>query len=155
VKETIEIKHISTSNVCVFQNHIVIGGEPVSTNYAITNSFSVNGVEWIIRSICPVVSTPNYQQTYNEQLHKEYNDLVLCQADELFNCLAGSKYNKVALGIMNRYGQYGDSPKCGSGYVFDNTIDLYFTIGDCHNFLKPDKEYIPYIKVFYRDWSLG
>ena len=56
---------------------------------------------------------------------------------------------------MNRYGQYGDSPKCGSGYVFDNTIDLYFTIGDCHNFLKPDKEYIPYIKVFYRDWSLG
>lgn len=56
---------------------------------------------------------------------------------------------------MNRYGKYGDRPKCGSGYVFDNTIDLYFTIGDGHNSFKPDNEYIPYVKVFYRDWSLG
>ena len=138
----------------MFQNHVLIGSEPVSTNYGIANFFSVNGVEWIIRSICPVVSTPNYRQTYNEQLHKEYNDLVLRQADELFNRMAGGKYNKVALGIMNRSGQEG-SPKCGSGYVFDNTIDLYFTNGDGHHSFKPDNEYIPYIKVFYRDWSLG
>ena len=133
----------------------MIGSEPVSSNYGITNLFSVNGVEWTIRSICPVVSTPNYQQTYNEQLHKEYNDLVLRQAEELFNCLARSKYNKVALGIINRYGPNGDSPKCGSGYVFDNTLDLYFTIDGCHDSFKADDEYIPYVKVFYRDWSLG
>ncbi len=48
----------------------MLGGEPVSSNYAITNLFSVNGVGWMIRSICPVVSTPNYKQTYNEPLHK-------------------------------------------------------------------------------------
>lgn len=130
----------------------MLGGEPVSSNYAITNLFSVNGVEWMIRSICPVVSTPNYKQTYNEPSHKEYNDLVLRQADELFNRVADGKYNKVALGIMN---PYGDSPKCGSGYVFDNTLDLYFTIGEGHDSFKPDNGYIPFVKVFYRDWNLG
>lgn len=152
MKETIEVRHVSTSNVSVLQNHVMLGGEPVSSNYAITNLFSVNGVEWMIRSICPVVSTPSYAQTYNEPLHKEYNDLVLRQADELFNCLAGGKYNKVALGITN---PCGDSPRCGSGYVFDNTLDLYFSMGEGHNSFKPDNGFIPYIKVFYRDWSLG
>jgi predicted RNA-binding Zn-ribbon protein involved in translation (DUF1610 family) len=192
-RELIEVKHIRTSDVetpppeidwvrvLPNMNLSPITKDPYWKEYAITNYFLVKCVEWKIRTICSFYTKHIYKATgmpeqYNPQNHKDYNNLVLILADELFNRVVRSKCDDIELGLKNvsfprlerdeLQKQYGighfDYHKCGIGHIYrdssfarkfsyGNTITL--TIGNRHSFTpSPEEGYKPYFKLSKHDW---
>jgi hypothetical protein len=121
--------------------------------YGITNRFSVNGKEWLIRSICCVEVPEVRTRKYDEQNHRNLNQLILIQAHELFNCLIGSRYNQIELGMKDTLWKLFDhcTFQHASGYYHGgNSFDLeysqnaqYFEIGE---------GFKPHFKLRRRTW---
>ncbi len=193
VRESIKVEHIRTSDVeapppeidwakvLPNMNLSPTTKDPYWKGYAITNYFLVNGVEWKIRTICQFHAQHIYKATglpeqYQPQNHKDYNNLVLVLADELFNRVVRSKCDEIELGLKNvsfpklerdeLQKQYGighfDYYKSGSGNIekdsawarkFSRQNTITLTIGNRHSFTpSPEEGYEPYFKLSKRDW---
>src|SRR5204862_7102720 len=122
--------------------------------YAITNLFLVNGVEWKIRSICSVEVPEVRTRKYDERNHRNLNNLILIQAQDLFNRLIGSRYNQIELGMMDdlyritvhRELQFQHA----SGYYFSNhQLDLEF--GQNAQYFELGEGFRPHCKLSYRE----
>ncbi len=193
IRVSIKVEHIRTSDVeapppeidwvkvLPNMNLNPITKDPHWKEYAITNYFLVEDIEWKIRTICKFYAQHIYKATgmpeqYNSQSHTDYNNLVLVLADELFNRVVRSKCDEIELGLKNvtfprlereeLQRQYSighfDYYKGGSGNIekdsawarkFSKQNTITLTIGNRHSFTpSPEEGYEPYFKLSKRDW---
>jgi len=192
-RESIKVEHLRTSDVDApppeidwvkvlpNMNLSPVTKDPYWKEYAIANYFLVKDVEWKITTICTFYAKHIYRATgmpeqYNPQNHKDYNNLVLVLADDLFNRVVRSKCDEIELGLRNvsfprlesdeLRKQYGighfDYYKSGSGKIehdsawarkFSKQNTITLTVGNRHSFTpSPEEGYEPYFKLSKRDW---
>jgi hypothetical protein len=161
LKEPLEVKHLGTSDVEQIQFPIreqqwEQHGYPFKWAwYAITNDFLVNGEKWIIRSICCVEVPEVRTRKYNEKNHRNLNQLVLIQGQDLFNRLIGSRYNQIELGMKDTFSritvhrefefQHASAEYCGG-----NKIDLEYHQNS--QYFEVGQEFKPHFRLWRRVW---
>jgi len=161
LKQSFEVKHLGTSDI--EQIHFPTREQQWEQHgypfkwawHAITNHFLINGEQWIIRSICCVQVPEVHTRKYNEKNHRNLNQLILAQAQDLFNRLIGSRYNQIELGMkdtlsritVHREFQFQHA----SGYYYGgNKIDLEYSQNA--QYFEMGEGFKPHFRLWRRVW---